>query len=81
MTFTTGVEGGEPTGRSPELLGIADVTVRFGGITALSGVSMTLAPGEVLGLIGPNGAGKTTLFDVVSGFRTPQHGSVAAQRQ
>jgi len=77
VTITTAVEGGEPSGGSPDLLGIADVTVRFGGITALSGVSMTLAPGEVLGLIGPNGAGKTTLFDVVSGFRAPQHGSVA----
>lgn len=59
-----------------DLLGISDVTVRFGGITALSAVSLTLAPGEVLGLIGPNGAGKTTLFDVISGFRTPQHGTI-----
>jgi ABC-type branched-subunit amino acid transport system ATPase component len=52
------------------------VTVTFGGITALHEVSMRVAPGEVLGLIGPNGAGKTTLFDVISGVRRPNAGSV-----
>jgi branched-chain amino acid transport system ATP-binding protein len=58
------------------LLSATDITVRFGGITALSGASLTLAPGEVCGLIGPNGAGKTTLFDVVSGHRQAQDGSI-----
>jgi branched-chain amino acid transport system ATP-binding protein len=58
------------------LLDVSDVTVRFGGISALTEVSLTLAPGEILGLIGPNGAGKTTLFDVISGLRNPQHGTV-----
>jgi branched-chain amino acid transport system ATP-binding protein len=76
VTVTTHVEVDEPSEGRSGLLGITNVTVRFGGITALKGVSMTLAPGEVLGLIGPNGAGKTTLFDVVSGLRTPQEGLI-----
>jgi sulfate-transporting ATPase len=49
-------------------LELDEMTVRFGGTTALSGVSLRVAPGEVVGLIGPNGAGKTTLIDVVTGF-------------
>ena len=48
----------------------------FGGITALSEVTISAAPGEVVGIIGPNGAGKTTLFDVISGFTRPQRGTV-----
>ncbi|MGA7416781.1 MAG: ABC transporter ATP-binding protein [Acidimicrobiales bacterium] len=58
------------------LLEVSDVSVRFGGIAAISQASLTLAPGEVCGLIGPNGAGKTTLFDVISGIRNPQGGRV-----
>jgi branched-chain amino acid transport system ATP-binding protein len=57
-------------------LAAEDVTVRFGGLTAIDGVSVALAPGEVLGLIGPNGAGKTTLVNILSGFQRPQGGSV-----
>jgi len=57
-------------------LRLSDITVRFGGITALDGVSLTANAGEVLGVIGPNGAGKTTLFDVISGVRTPNDGRV-----
>jgi ABC-type branched-subunit amino acid transport system ATPase component len=52
------------------------ITVRFGGITALAGVSLDARAGEVLGIIGPNGAGKTTLFDVIAGVRTPNDGRV-----
>lgn len=52
------------------------VGVRFGGVRALDGVGLRLAPGEVCGLIGPNGAGKTTFFDVVSGIRRPDAGRV-----
>jgi branched-chain amino acid transport system ATP-binding protein len=58
------------------MLEIRQVHVSFGGIKALDGVSLSVAPGEVCGLIGPNGAGKTTMFDVISGVRPPQRGSV-----
>src|SRR4051794_11624068 len=53
-----------------------DVVVRFGGVHALSGVSLTVAPSEICGLIGPNGAGKTSLFDVLSGTTMPTSGSI-----
>ena len=62
--------------RSDAVLALENVGVRFGGINALSGVSLTVAEGAVWGLIGPNGAGKTTLFDVISGVRTPNEGRV-----
>ena len=58
------------------MLQVEDVTVRFGGVTALDGVSLVAEPGRVTGLIGPNGAGKTTLFDVATGLRRPQRGRV-----
>jgi ABC-type branched-subunit amino acid transport system ATPase component len=63
------------TDESP-LLVLEGVTVNFGGITALNDVSFRVGVAEVLGIIGPNGAGKTTLFDVVSGIRVPNHGTV-----
>lgn len=50
------------------LLSISDLTVKFGGLTALSNVHIDVNPGEVVGLIGPNGAGKTTLFNALTGF-------------
>jgi len=58
-------------------LSVGDITVRFGGITALDGVSVDVTPGEVLGVIGPNGAGKTTLFNVICGFVTPDSGTLS----
>jgi ABC-type branched-subunit amino acid transport system ATPase component/ABC-type branched-subunit amino acid transport system permease subunit len=67
---------GEVTRVRPAALAVEDVTVRFGGVTALSGVSLRVAPGEVLGLIGPNGAGKTTMIDAITGFVKPAAGSV-----
>jgi branched-chain amino acid transport system ATP-binding protein len=50
--------------------------VRFGGVTAVAGVSFDVGEHEICGLIGPNGAGKTTLFNVISGIYRPNEGSV-----
>ena len=58
------------------LLELQDVTLRFGGITALSGVSFTLGDDEVVALIGPNGAGKTSIFNCICGFYEPQAGEI-----
>ena len=58
------------------LLSVRDVSVRFGGIVALDGVSFDVFPGQVAGLIGPNGAGKTTLFNCLSRLYTPNGGDV-----
>lgn len=52
-----------------------DLTVRYGGVTAVNNVSLTVRPGEVVGLIGPNGAGKTSFIDAVTGF-APANGDV-----
>ncbi|MCW2898352.1 MAG: Amino acid/amide transporter ATP-binding protein 1 family [Streptosporangiaceae bacterium] len=60
----------------PVLLQLRDVTVRFGGLTALAGVSLDVPQGRVTGVIGPNGAGKTTLFNVVCGFVRPRAGEL-----
>jgi branched-chain amino acid transport system ATP-binding protein len=57
-------------------LEVRDLGVRFGGIQAVAGVSLGVAPGEIVGVIGPNGAGKTTLFDLVSGFVRADGGQV-----
>jgi branched-chain amino acid transport system ATP-binding protein len=58
-------------------LSVRDVTVSFGGITALDNVSVDVFRGEVLGVIGPNGAGKTTLFNVICGFVKPDSGALS----
>jgi branched-chain amino acid transport system ATP-binding protein len=53
-----------------------DVTMRFGGLTAVDGMSIALRRGELLGLIGPNGAGKTTLFNLLAGSLKPTAGAI-----
>jgi ABC-type branched-subunit amino acid transport system ATPase component len=58
------------------LLSVQDVSVRFGGVKALDGVTFEVAEGQLFGLIGPNGAGKTTLIEAVSGFLPQATGSV-----
>ncbi len=60
-------------------LAIEDLTVRFGPVVAVDGVSLEVRPGEVVGLIGPNGAGKTTLIDAVTGFVRVSGGSIALE--
>jgi branched-chain amino acid transport system ATP-binding protein len=58
------------------LLSVRTVSVRFGGIVALDGVSFEVAPGQIVGLIGPNGAGKTTLFNCLSRLYVPDQGDI-----
>ncbi|WP_278265967.1 ABC transporter ATP-binding protein [Nocardia sp. AG03] len=58
------------------MLEITNLTVRFGGITALQDVGFTVAPGEMVGLIGPNGAGKTTLFNCLTRRYRPTSGTL-----
>jgi branched-chain amino acid transport system ATP-binding protein len=55
---------------------LSEITVAFGGLTALDQVSLTVHPGEIVGVIGPNGAGKTTLFNVICGFVRPESGTI-----
>lgn len=55
---------------------IQHVTLKFGGVTSLSDVSLSLRRGEILSIIGPNGAGKTSLFNCLTGVYTPQEGSI-----
>jgi branched-chain amino acid transport system ATP-binding protein len=62
-------------GTSP-LLAVRDVSVAFGGIIALNGISFDLHQGQILGLIGPNGAGKTTLFNCLSRLYQPSSGDI-----
>ncbi len=57
-------------------LEVSGVSKRFGGIQAVSGVSFQLRKGMIKAVIGPNGAGKTTLFNMVSGFSTPDRGTI-----
>ena len=67
-------------GSSP-LLAVRDISVVFGGIVALNGVSFDMQKGQILGLIGPNGAGKTTLFNCLSRLYQPSRGEILMEGQ
>ena len=58
------------------MLTIENLTMKFGGVTALDNISMHVAPGTIHGIIGPNGSGKTTLFNCVSGIYKPTSGKI-----
>ena len=61
---------------SSPLLEVGDLTLRFGGVTALNRVSFEVEPGELFAVIGPNGAGKTSIFNCLSGVYRPQEGRI-----
>ena len=67
---------GDPPVSAAELT-LDGITVDFGGVRALDGVTLAVSPGSIVGLIGPNGSGKTTLLDVISGIVAPSSGTVA----
>src|SRR5438309_8941608 len=58
------------------MLKVDDLSVAYGGLHALSGVSLTVAEGQFVAIVGPNGAGKTTLFKAISGTVTPVSGRI-----
>ena len=58
-------------------LQLDNVTIQFGGLKAVSGLSFHVPPGELFGLIGPNGAGKTTVFNMITGVYTPTAGNIS----
>jgi branched-chain amino acid transport system ATP-binding protein len=62
-------------------LDVSGICVQFGGLAALADVALEAREGAITGLIGPNGAGKTTLFDVITGMRKPNSGSVSLNGQ
>lgn len=65
-----------PAGAGAMRLQVRGLTVRFGGLAALTDVDLDVADGQVVGLIGPNGAGKTTVFNAVSGLVRPAAGTI-----
>ena len=71
MTTTTA-----PAPAGTTLLDVRGVTMRFGGLTAVNNVDLTVGAGEIIGLIGPNGAGKTTFFNCLTGLYVPTEGTV-----
>ena len=61
----------------PPLLQLDQVTIRFGGLTAVSALDLQIGAGELVGLIGPNGAGKTTIFNLITGVYQPTSGNIS----
>lgn len=71
----------DKTASDGSILSLSGVTIRFGGLLAVNGVTMTVPRGGIVGLIGPNGAGKTTAFNVITGFYKPTSGYVEFSRE
>ncbi|MEP1209602.1 MAG: ABC transporter ATP-binding protein [Rhizobiaceae bacterium] len=79
MNLHSGRDDGIAVGE--ELLSVSNVTLRFGGVTAISDVSFDILKGEIRAIIGPNGAGKTSMLNVINGFYHPQEGSIKFRGQ
>ncbi|NMH99875.1 ABC transporter ATP-binding protein [Pseudonocardia acidicola] len=76
MTAATHVQPTPPATGPEPILQVTGLTRRFGGLTAVDHVDLTVRPDTVRAVIGPNGAGKTTLLDLITGFTRPDEGSV-----
>jgi branched-chain amino acid transport system ATP-binding protein len=68
--------GGRDIAAGDVLLAVEDVSLAFGGVKAVTGVSLDIRKGEIRAIIGPNGAGKTSMLNVINGFYQPQHGRI-----
>src|SRR5437870_8299610 len=68
--------GGPEVAVGDVLLSVEDVSLSFGGVKAVSGVSFDVRKGEIRAIIGPNGAGKTSMLNVINGFYQPQQGRI-----
>ena len=68
--------GGRDIAAGDVLLAVEDVSLAFGGVKAVTGVSFDIRKGEIRAIIGPNGAGKTSMLNVINGFYQPQHGRI-----
>ena len=68
--------GGRDIAAGDVLLAVEDVSLAFGGVKAVTGVSFDIRKGEIRAIIGPNGAGKTSMLNIINGFYQPQHGRI-----